>query len=230
VQVSEVHVSQRKLTRHPPPSLSPSPLVPTRYNVGKVGSSNQAIEEHTWQMPGDAELIFAAGHMHIGGVNITLLAGKTKDTLRPVCTSVPKYGAKTGVIGDEKGYVTKISTCTFGGGKLNFQKGDYVRVHSVYNVDPDDARSDPIPGGNHGGVMSLFYLATAGPAGSGTHGGGGNGKGPHTGDGLHDHAAAAAWTAFACVTVLLLGTWMGMAFMWYRRRRAQAANEYMAMN
>ena len=210
-----------------PPSPPPSPPVPTRYNVDKVGSSNQAIEEHTFQMPGDAELIFAAGHMHIGGVNITLLAGKTKDTLRPVCTSVPQYGAKTGVIGDEKGYVTKISTCTFGGGKVNFEKGDYVSVHSVYNVDPDDARSDPIPGGSHGGVMSLFYLATAGPAGSGTHGGGGTGKGAHMGDDVHDHAA---WIAFACVTVLLLGTWMGMAFMRYRRRRAQAANEYTAMN
>ena len=129
-----------------PLALSPPPLlVPPAHPLGTI--------------PRDMNVVFAAGHQHIGGINTTLSFGKDSGSLKPLCTSVPKYGSTQGKAGDEKGYVTALSTCTPANSPSNpaGKKGDVVRVDSLYNVDPADPRS--FDKGAHYGVMSLFYIA-----------------------------------------------------------------------
>ena len=105
--------------------------------------------------------VFAAGHQHIGAINITLSRQRGGKST-PLCTSYPTVGTKVGVAGNEKGYVTAMSHCAGADFKgMQLEKGDDMCVESFYDVDPADKRSAPLPGGAHLGVMSLFYLVVA---------------------------------------------------------------------
>ena len=110
-------------------------------------------------MPRNAsgEIVFAQGHQHIGGEQISLLHGADHASAVSVCDSYPTYGTAEGVPGNEKGYLTAMSHCTLP--KARIEEGEKICVNSTYDVDPNDQRSAPIPGGSHGGVMSLFYAA-----------------------------------------------------------------------
>ena len=196
------------------------------YNVEEDAQNKVVTTDYSWKMPGKGEVVWAVGHQHVGGINITLSASTTSKSsaLRQqqeteVCRSVPTYGTGGAAdAGNESGYVTAMSTCSFDDPKTRpaLEKGDTISVHSVYNVDPQDPRS--FDKGGHGGVMSLFYVATAGEAGS-------DPVGPHTGpdgpggkggsDGLNG-----GWIAFIVVLVVLLLTWLGIGLVWYRRRQA----------
>ena len=115
------------------------------------------ISRTTFTVPADVEVLLAIGHQHVGAINTSLIHnGKT------VCTSFPTYGTETGVAGDEKGYLVKMSPCfqkgQQGAAPLKFKKGDTVTVEGLYYVGSDDNRllfSD----GTHLNVMTYMYIA-----------------------------------------------------------------------
>jgi len=94
----------------------------------------------------EVEIVYAVGHQHRGGLGISLYDDATGEML---CESLPTYGTEEGVIGNEKGYVVAMSTCTFNP-PLRRRLSDLVRVVSLY--DSTDA---------HTGTMGLFYIALA---------------------------------------------------------------------
>lgn len=40
---------------------------------------------------------------------------------------------------------------------VHVNKGDNLTLTAYYSIDPEDNRSFPIAGGNHTGIMNLFY-------------------------------------------------------------------------
>ena len=126
------------------------------YNIA-AGSARNPIDvtELSWTSPYAGDIVFGIGHQHIGSENITLSLDGT-----PLCTSVPRYGTEAGVAGNELGYVVEIPACDFSKSPVKVKKGSKITLTSLYNVDPADTRGLPnVPGGEHGGVMSLWYLA-----------------------------------------------------------------------
>lgn len=104
-------------------------------------------------VPARMTLLFAVGHLHTGGLNISLsLNGQA------VCTSFPTYGTELGVAGNEKGYLVHMSHCIDGStGVLELRKGDQIAIDGHYFVGPHDPRllySD----GTHLNVMSYLYV------------------------------------------------------------------------
>ena len=51
----------------------------------------------SFTVPARMTLLFAVGHLHTGGINISLSLNG-----RAVCTSLPTYGTELGVAGNEK--------------------------------------------------------------------------------------------------------------------------------
>jgi hypothetical protein len=128
------------------------------YNIAADAKSKEHMDL-CWTVPenGAGEIVFAQGHQHIGGEKISLLHGPTHRSAVSICDSYPTYGTAKGVPGNEKGYLTAMSHCNRP--NVTIKAGEQICVNSTYIVDPKDQRSAPIPGGSHGGVMSLFYAA-----------------------------------------------------------------------
>ena len=107
------------------------------------------------------DLLFAVGHLHTGGLNITL--SKNGQLL---CTSLPTYGTQPGVPGDEKGYLVRMSPCLEGGsGPVELYRGDVVSIDGYYYVGSNDTRllySD----GTHLNVMAYMYTVYTRPPAS----------------------------------------------------------------
>jgi len=131
------------------------------YNIAEgTKKSEESVTSLCWKNPKKGEFVYAVGHQHIGSTNITLsLKPKEAKVKTPICTTYPTYGTVAGEVGNELGYLVKMSDCNNLTGTV-VEQGTEICVDSVYNVDPGDSRMAPIPGGAHGGVMSLFYLAT----------------------------------------------------------------------
>jgi hypothetical protein len=153
------------------------------FGCGSLGNieANKASKDHTCndkictgditrEIDIDGTLIWAYGHQHVGAINASLYHNG-----KYICTSVPHYGTDpANPVGNEKGYTTGFDLCLQGDGAsgataktLKVQKGDKLRVTSLYNVEKVDARILPMPAdGYHGGVMGLFYfrIATDGEA------------------------------------------------------------------
>lgn len=155
------------------------------YNIDE-NPSGQVVTELQWASPQAGVIIMAIGHVHIGGYNISVSTGPDKQHLKSLCVSAARYGTKPGVAGDEQGYMVQMGVCSLDGtlpqggaawkgttpsgtdkdytrlaSPVPINKGDIISVTSHYSVDPKDTRSAPIPGGAHGGVMSLMYLVAA---------------------------------------------------------------------
>lgn len=128
------------------------------YNIYGSNTTNTSVTDLTWASPAQPfRFVMAMGHMHEGALNITLLwQGAGTSTWTTLCSSYPTYGTVPGQVGNEGGYLTKMSTCQDLSQKTG--KGDSFRVVSYYNVGPTDDRTWNA-GGMHGGVMSLFYVA-----------------------------------------------------------------------
>ena len=118
---------------------------------------------YTWTSQATVDVLFAVGHLHVGGVNVSLSING-----QHVCTSYPRYGTREGVAGDEKGYVVEMSPCIGTGAKagappMRVHKGDVATIDGVYYVGSHDPRllySD----GTHLNVMSYMYIAYSRPA------------------------------------------------------------------
>jgi hypothetical protein len=104
-------------------------------------------------VPARMTLLFAVGHLHTGGLNISLSLNG-----RAVCISLPTYGTELGVAGNEKGYLVHMSHCIDSStGVLELRKGDEIAIDGHYFVGSNDPRllySD----GTHLNVMSYLYV------------------------------------------------------------------------
>lgn len=126
------------------------------YNIADTNKTGLSLTQLSWQVPVDYTFVFSVGHLHIGGINITLdTKSPTADAWTTICTSYPKYGSTPGKAGDEDGYLTQMSACD--GINQVLKEKDLIRVTSWYNVAEKDPRT--WNAGAHGGVMSLFYVA-----------------------------------------------------------------------
>jgi hypothetical protein len=128
------------------------------YNIEENNAQPLRATEYSWDSQVDGEVVFGVGHLHNGGVNITLSRNGVE-----VCTTVPVYGTEEGKAGNEKGYLVGAPPCIKKGetntDSVHVEAGDTLTVRSLYwvgsGVDPTGSK---LPGGFHGGVMSLFYL------------------------------------------------------------------------
>ena len=94
------------------------------------------------------ELVYAVGHLHVGGLSLDLYDDDSGELL---CHSVPKYGA-TEAAGDEEGYVVGMSSCTFDP-PIKMTRDTVVRTVSRYNNTV-----------GHHGVMALWLMQVSDPA------------------------------------------------------------------
>jgi len=108
---------------------------------GAFGTGGSGSEEDEY-----VEVVYMVGHLHRGGVSVTLYVNDTE----LLCESLPTYGdGEPGEIGNEPGYINSMSSCTFDP-PLVLRTTEKIRVVGKYNS------TEP-----HTGVMSLFYVAVA---------------------------------------------------------------------
>ncbi len=81
-------------------------------------------ERWTYKMPTSGRFVFLGGHLHDGGLSLTL-ENLTQDD--DIYTSRASYGIKR-----EPWYLTKMSTWSSGRG-IRVQKGDTLRLTSIYD-------------------------------------------------------------------------------------------------
>jgi len=118
-----------------------------QYNVPQCADPTSAcihLQEHTFISDFEGEVVFMYGHMHIGGINVTLTMNDDV-----VYNALPTYG--TGVKpGNEKGYLVAISTETITDHSVKVAKGDSLKVSAHYHSDV-----------YHDGVMGFLLMAIA---------------------------------------------------------------------
>jgi len=102
------------------------------------------------------DLVFAAPHLHLAGLSLTLEDAVTNETLCEVHRS--DEGRSGGVVygqgsapGDERGYLVGLSTCRWGPlAARRFRRDHPLRTRAVYNATQ-----------GHTGVMSLWLMDVA---------------------------------------------------------------------
>ena len=140
-----------------------APDCATFYAVERNESAPVHRASYELRVPARASVLFAVGHLHVGGLNLSLSLNG-----RHVCTSVPTYGTTPDAPGDELGYLVRMSPCidaNASGAALQLAKGDVLRIEGRYYRGRDDARvlySD----GTHLNVMSYLYTMYYRPADS----------------------------------------------------------------
>uniref|UniRef100_A0A6T0BIG8 Uncharacterized protein n=1 Tax=Emiliania huxleyi TaxID=2903 RepID=A0A6T0BIG8_EMIHU len=134
-------------------SVATAPDCATFYAVLRDERRPEHLAQYEFETPTDVTVLFAAGHQHVGALNISLFVNE-----RRVCTSYPRYGAERGVAGDELGYLVQMSPCADAStGPLAWTKGDTVRIDSWYSVAPHDPRLQ-YSDGTHLNVMGYMYM------------------------------------------------------------------------
>lgn len=115
------------------------------------------VSQGTRTMPVSGTISWAYTHQHTGAINSTLSINGV-----PHCTSYPHYGTDPhNAPGNEKGYAVGFHMCIDPlkpTGHVHVNKGDTLTITAHVNVDSEDTRSLPIPGGEHHGFMHLFYF------------------------------------------------------------------------
>jgi len=123
------------------------------YNVYANEKNPIKITELSWKANATGKVVFTAGHVHNAGINITLYHNHV-----PVCNSYPTYGTEEGVAGNEAGYLVAMTKCGIENA-FEMKIGDILTVRSHYWVGHGkDPTGSMLPGGMHGGVMSIFYV------------------------------------------------------------------------
>lgn len=135
-----------------------APNCQSEHNVMRNNHQTETVSSATWIEKDGIKLVKAVGHLHTGGINISLYVNDNF-----VCTSKAIHGTQVGVVGNEYDHLVDISPCfdAQGSNVLMINKGDKVRVDSIYYVGDDDDRISPGSGGTHLGVMSymnMFYV------------------------------------------------------------------------
>jgi hypothetical protein len=110
----------------------------------------------------DADLVWAVGHQHTGGINVTLSVNG-----RPAVASHPRYGNSTGVgpaaweAGNEPGYLVAMEPADLSAAPVPLREGDALRVDGLYRGSPQFsgvmsyimAYAVPTPTSRWGGCM-----------------------------------------------------------------------------
>jgi len=129
---------------------------------------NLTVAEYV--QPIDIDMVAARGHMHTGGINISLIVNGEH-----VCTTTPIYGTDENPdtnVGNEFGHLVAIPDCanmtTLGGEPFRINAGDSIRIESYHYVGGDDPRLPEGAGGTHHGVMSYMIIMAADPNGNWT--------------------------------------------------------------
>jgi len=132
-------------------------LYPGKSHEGTVCDDKLCFTNVTRQMPFSGTIHWAYDHQHEGAVNATLAVNGV-----PRCHSYPHFGTSMNhTPGNEQGYIVGFKMCIDPANpdeRIHVNKGDNMTLSAYYNIDPDDMRSYPIPGGNHTGIMNLFYM------------------------------------------------------------------------
>lgn len=120
-------------------------------HMGKMGGGNHGI------CPGT--MLWSYVHMHNGA-----MYGSLNVNGKEVCRSKPKIGTDTDPtnVGNEKGYAVGFEMCIDKDIKNNafrLNKGDQFHLEAFYDVDPKSMAHYPMPGGKHGGIMTLFFYS-----------------------------------------------------------------------
>lgn len=97
-------------------------------------------------------------HQHNGAINGSMFVNG-----KHYCSSFPTIGTDPdNTPGNEKGYVTGFTKCidqdNFGN-QVRLNEGDVVTLEALYDVDETSERNFPFPGGKHGGIMGLYFMA-----------------------------------------------------------------------
>lgn len=126
------------------------------YNVYRDDTNPVSVSRTTFTVAEDSEMVYAVGHLHTGGINISMYHNGEH-----VCTSIPSYGQTEGKAGDEKGYLVEMSTCYSMDSdtpSLKIKKGDKIDIEGVYWVGSEDPRI-AYADGTHLNVMAYMYTA-----------------------------------------------------------------------
>merc|ERR1712232_380547 len=125
-----------------------------------VAESVQPLAYYSWwpSQPKKSDLVdlvFAAPHLHWAGNSLELFDHETNETLcevhrTPDNSAGIMYGSGNEA-GNEKGYMTGLTPCSWGGGKARrFRRDHKLRTRAVYNATT-----------SHTGVMSLWLMDVA---------------------------------------------------------------------
>jgi phosphoglycerate dehydrogenase-like enzyme len=113
--------------------------------------------EVTRTMPFSGQVQWAYDHAHLGAINASFSVNGVHK-----CDSIPHVGNDPhNSAGNEMGYLVGFKMCVDPlekGSYIQLNKGDNVTLVGYYSIDPSDNRSYPIPGGEHTGIMHLFYF------------------------------------------------------------------------
>ena len=98
-----------------------------------------------------------AGHLHMGGYNVTLYRGEVPDPDRAVCSIDANYGTEAGVVGNERGFVKNMTECSFREkGGFVMRKGERYTMEAIYNAGAQDPQL--LGAGSHEGVMAFAVM------------------------------------------------------------------------
>lgn len=123
------------------------------HNIPANNQNPTHITHYSWKAPINSKLVMATGHIHIGGIDISLyINGELQ------CTTTSHYGTDpANPPGNEKGYLVAANTCYV---SKQTKVGDNITVRSQYWVGTEsDPLNTALPPGNHNGVMDYMYLA-----------------------------------------------------------------------
>lgn len=87
----------------------------------------------TTTLPHDTRFFQLWGHIHIAGYNLTLYHGDST-AAKPICTSSPVYGTEPNKVGNEKGYVVKMTKCLFTDEPYVIKKGEKITLQAYVHV------------------------------------------------------------------------------------------------
>jgi len=151
------------------PFAKPSGLIPGSHALPMEGNqtcnATVCTNSNYWIVGerGGQKLNFCPGkmlwsymHMHTGAISSTMKIDGV-----PHCQTTPVMGTDpNNTPGNEKGFAVKFNPCVDTenkGNAIHLKKGQRIDLDTVYDVDPQSTRSEPFPGGKHGGVMGLFF-------------------------------------------------------------------------
>lgn len=106
-------------------------------------------------VPGNWTIHVLEGHLHIGGIDITLEHWRGGVFIKEICNSSAIYGSNGSTPGNESGYLVGMDDC------LDYRNASYdvVKGDELHTIARYDGRT--LAGGqkSHGGVMGIFFVA-----------------------------------------------------------------------
>ena len=92
---------------------------------------------HPFKLPDGAayDVRSMYGHQHVGGRSVRFVNVTDPSSPITICDSIPRYGNKEGIVGDEAGFIVDIPGCRFDP-PLRLRGGETYAIRSEYGADP----------------------------------------------------------------------------------------------